>query len=105
MESGTTFFLIVAVIGLVCGMICSSIAERKGRNSGGWFVLGLFFGPLAVLVAAATSSEQPQVPDVVGSTIEPDGMIADQLATLADLHGRGGLTDDEFATAKARILG
>jgi hypothetical protein len=30
---------------------------------------------------------------------------ADQLGKLADLHERGALTDEEFATEKARILG
>jgi hypothetical protein len=28
-----------------------------------------------------------------------------QLAKLSDLHRNGGLTDDEFAAAKARLLG
>jgi hypothetical protein len=30
---------------------------------------------------------------------------ADQLGQLADLHQRGALTDEEFAAAKAKILG
>ena len=31
--------------------------------------------------------------------------IPDQLKQLAALHEQGALTDDEFATAKARLLG
>ena len=31
--------------------------------------------------------------------------MPDQLNQLADLHEKGALTDDEFATAKARLLG
>jgi len=31
--------------------------------------------------------------------------MADQLGQLADLHQRGILTDDEFAAAKAKLLG
>jgi len=31
--------------------------------------------------------------------------MPDQLNQLADLHERGALTDDEFVTAKARLLG
>ena len=31
--------------------------------------------------------------------------IADQLNQLADLHAQGALTDEEFAAAKAGILG
>jgi hypothetical protein len=31
--------------------------------------------------------------------------MADQLSQLADLHQQGVLTDDEFAAAKAKLLG
>jgi hypothetical protein len=31
--------------------------------------------------------------------------MADQLNQLADLHKQGVLSDDEFATAKAKLLG
>jgi hypothetical protein len=31
--------------------------------------------------------------------------MADQLGQLADLHQQGVLTDDEFAAAKAKLLG
>jgi hypothetical protein len=31
--------------------------------------------------------------------------IASQLASLADLHARGALTDEEYASAKSRVLG
>lgn len=30
--------------------------------------------------------------------------LSDELSKLQDLHGRGGLTDEEFARAKARVL-
>jgi hypothetical protein len=31
--------------------------------------------------------------------------MADQLNQLADLHSQGVLSDDEFAAAKAKLLG
>jgi len=31
--------------------------------------------------------------------------VADQLQQLADLHQQGVLSDDEFAAAKAKVLG
>jgi hypothetical protein len=34
----------------------------------------------------------------------PSGDVAGRLASLADLHARGELTDEEFAVAKARVL-
>lgn len=33
------------------------------------------------------------------------GSVTDQLGKLADLHARGALSDEEFAAAKARLLG
>ena len=33
------------------------------------------------------------------------GHQADELQRLADLHDSGALTDDEFAAAKAKVLG
>ena len=35
----------------------------------------------------------------------PTTSTADELAKIADLHDRGALTDEEFAAAKAKILG
>jgi hypothetical protein len=41
----------------VCAVIASLIANSKGRNGGLWFVLGLLFGPLAVLFSAVLSRD------------------------------------------------
>jgi hypothetical protein len=43
----------------------------------------------------------PNQPASAGATPS----MADQLSQLATLHDQGALTDDEFAAAKARILG
>ena len=49
----------------------------------------------APAAAPGTAAEAPAAAptDVVG-----------RLATLADLHARGALTDEEFVSAKARVL-
>lgn len=38
-------------------------------------------------------------------TASPAADVTASLASLADLHARGALTDEEFASAKARVLG
>ena len=57
---------------------------------------------------AAPGARTPPVRLVAPATAPPPaagrGELADQLSRLADLHGSGLLTDDEFAAAKARIL-
>jgi short subunit dehydrogenase-like uncharacterized protein len=35
----------------------------------------------------------------------PAGDVSSRLASLADLHARGELTDEEYAAAKAQVLG
>jgi hypothetical protein len=69
-----------------------------------------FFGTLMYLVlrpAGATEEERKVMDqasrDVAAGYSPPDG--AAQLQTLADLHDRGKLTDEEFAAEKARVLG
>jgi membrane protease subunit (stomatin/prohibitin family) len=44
-------------------------------------------------------AQQPQAPAGGGSP------VLDQLGQLTALHDQGALTDDEFAAAKAKILG
>jgi len=56
-----TFLLPLLFIGLVCGAISAAIAGSKGANASGWFFLGFFFGPLAILAAAVKPSEAPGV--------------------------------------------
>jgi phospholipase/lecithinase/hemolysin len=44
-----------------------------------------------------------QAPPAPAQTAGPS--LMDQLSQLAELHKSGALTDDEFATAKAKLLG
>jgi len=47
--------------------------------------------------------QAPATPDRDAPAAAPS--MPDQLKQLAALHEQGALTDDEFATAKARLLG
>jgi Short C-terminal domain len=49
---------------------------------------------------------QAQVPQQPGPAAEPQGSpMLDQLNQLAAMHSSGVLTDEEFAAAKAKLLG
>jgi len=50
-------------------------------------------------------SGQPQAGQPQGSPPGPGPSAADQIGQLSTLHQQGALTDDEFAAAKAKILG
>lgn len=45
------------LIWLLLGAIAAGVAGRKGRSVPGWFVLGLLFGPFALLAIAAASPD------------------------------------------------
>jgi Short C-terminal domain len=52
----------------------------------------------------APAVEPTQMPTQTITQTPASADIAARLATLAELHGRGELTDEEFASAKARVL-
>ena len=54
--------LVGFVYGTICGLIASTIAERKGRSAGGFFLLGLLLGIFAIAVAAVVGPGQPSAP-------------------------------------------
>jgi len=58
---------------------------------------------LAALAAEAAIRATPAVANPVPAASEVD--LAAQLTQLAQLHGSGALTDEEFAAAKQRLLG
>ena len=50
---GLSIQLILAVI---CGLIASAIAAKKGRNKVGWFFGGFFLGILGIIIVAVLSN-------------------------------------------------
>jgi Short C-terminal domain len=50
-----------------------------------------------------SSQEAPPPAEAAGQPATAS--VSDQLAQLTELHNQGALTDDEFAAAKARLLG
>jgi hypothetical protein len=92
----------------------------RSRDMGGFakamwviFVIILpFLGILIYLIARGSSMHERQLAASKQADIEFREYVqsaagtsaADQLAKLADLHGKGLLTDEEFAAQKAKIL-
>ena len=50
-ETRQMIIAIVAISSLVCGFITMGIANSKALNLEGWFLLGLLFSPIAIIVA------------------------------------------------------
>ncbi|MCC7077503.1 MAG: SHOCT domain-containing protein [Acidimicrobiia bacterium] len=93
--------------------------EESGWAKAAWviFIIILpFLGILVYVIArgkgmaernmkAAAEAQQQFDQYVRQAAGTPGESTADQLQKLSDLHDAGKLTDDEFATQKARLLG
>jgi len=56
-------------------------------------------------LAAAGCTVEVGEPSTIEGTDGQQRSVADELATLAQLHEDGSLSAEEFAAAKARLLG
>jgi hypothetical protein len=110
-------FLAAALFGgLIFGGISAILGAARGINAWGCFFLGLFFGPIGLLfavLAPAPSTQSASVEHLGRANEEAAAAptpttgsqdLPSSLAKLADLHDRGALTDQEFASAKASLL-
>jgi len=44
-----TIFIIIGILGIICGIIMREIAKQRNANQIIWFVVGLILGPIALL--------------------------------------------------------
>ena len=109
-------FLIFLPLAMIWGFAFVDIFRRD--DIGGWskalwitcVLLVPFFGTLIYMVmrpSGATREERVMIDEAnrgFAARYAPSNGMS-ELATLADLHDRGKLNDDEFAAEKARLLG
>ena len=48
-------FIIIIFFWITCGIVAAVVADRKGRNAGGWFLIGLLLGPIGIVLALVIS--------------------------------------------------
>lgn len=58
----TSVGIVLIILGLVFGAFCAYLADEKGRSAVAWFMLGLLFGIIALLVLMALPKERPPTP-------------------------------------------
>lgn len=111
------FFMWVMLVFNVIGDIFRS-DDLSGWGKALWTAFIVFvpyFGVFAYLIVRGSSMAQRQVDqvqaqeaavqDYIRTTAGGSGSSeADQLASLAELHTAGKLSDDEYAAAKSRVL-
>lgn len=58
------------IFGVVMGGFCAYLAEEKGHSGGAWFVLGLLFSFLALLVLIGLPNERGSSREHSGAPLE-----------------------------------
>lgn len=48
-------FIIFICFWITCGIVAAVVANRKGRNVGGWFLIGLLLGPIGIVLTLVVS--------------------------------------------------
>jgi len=109
-------FLVFLPLAMMWGFALIDIFRRDdlgGFSKALWVtcvIIVPFFGTLIYLIARPTGAtrEERQMIDEANrdfvARYSPANDVS-ELSALADLHDRGKLTDNEFATEKARLLG
>lgn len=54
-------FIIFICFWITCGIVTAVVADRKGRNTGGWFLIGLLLGPIGIVLALVISPDNDVV--------------------------------------------
>lgn len=52
----TPEFALIVVVLILCGLMSSGVAARKGRSGQNWFWVGVFLGPIGVFLAIVSDS-------------------------------------------------
>jgi hypothetical protein len=109
------FFLMLIYVPLllIWGFSIFDIFRRDDLSGGWkalWFVVVLFIPFLGTLVYLLTrppgaTREERQAIEQTARTYAPTNDTASQIKVLAELHDAGKLTDAEFASEKAKLIG
>jgi hypothetical protein len=112
------FMLLVAWFWLLISVLSDVFRDRymSGGSKGLWclfVILVPWFGVLVYLIARGpgmheravehAQHNERQFRQYVQDVAQPTG-VADELAKLADLRDRGAITDEDYESAKAKLL-
>ncbi len=110
------FFILL--MGTMLGLIPATIAQRKGYSFGTWWFFGFMLFIVAIVAACCLEDKtkpktptyylpvQPYTPPYPPSTApsKTDRSAIDELKEYKELLDQGTITEEEFASVKARLL-
>jgi hypothetical protein len=86
-------------------LVLTGQTARRGTEAqyGSWGERGRIAKGLAMWVLGSLAEPTASMPDTAPEALDGSAFVA-ELATLAELHESGALTDGEYADAKQRLL-
>lgn len=51
----------ILFVWIICGVICTVIANNKGRSGLGWFLIGMLLGPFGIILALVVGKNEEAV--------------------------------------------
>lgn len=105
-QIGAAVFAVIAIVVYVVPVVLiARWAARKGSTFGGFVVLGLLTSPIISFIVALVIEDKREPRQVVVAQGPGRGGHLDELQKITDLRNAGTLSQEEFETEKARILG
>ena len=109
---GSTALLVVLIpliIGLAVkiglGFVVGKIAEKKGYGFAGFFLLGIFFFIIGLIVSLCLSDKNAQINNQNNAVNAPKVSESEELLRLKKLLDENVITQEEFEAKKKQLLG
>ena len=112
---GILFIAIFISLGITIALafIPANIAKKKGYGFGGFYVFGLFLFLIALIVALCLDDKNAQMNQMtrainsVNNNVnqQQTPSIGDELKKYNDLLAQGAITQEEYNSLKAKLLG
>ncbi len=87
-------------------IIPAKIASKKGYSFGGFYILGIFFFLIALIVALCLNDKNSQL-EIMQNTINSKMehiSSADEIKKYSDLLAQGAITQEEFDNIKKQLI-
>ena len=111
---GLLILAILISLGAKIGLafIPANIAKKKGYGFGGFFVLGLFFFLIGLIVSLCLDDKNAQMYQMTNAihsinnnpTPTQTSSVGDELKKYNDLRQQGAISQEEYESLKAKLL-
>lgn len=94
-----SYVIVMLLVGVIFGIICGRIAQRKGYAYWSYFALGFLLSVIGLVVVLVMQDKSGGPPDGSGGTSG-----ADELLKYKQLLDAGAISEEDYRRAKDRIL-